>query len=308
MVPEDVRSGPGKLTLPPAAPRESRGRRGWWAALGLSDDPLRRLALALALSIAFHEIVASLWPAPSDPVRPVATLSEVVTIVRRTPPPTPVPTPRPSPTPPPATPRPHVSFAPRVVQRAPAPRLVAPRHRRLGGRAAPRIVHVKPHPKALVEAPAPLPVSVATSNGAGVASGGAGSGAGAGTGDSGLAGSGSGVTGAGTGSGGDAAAPCGSVSFDPVHTQTGRDGSQAVTVQMNVTLSDGREVSGTLGWHWHYPSVEANPFNSKNPDESIPLQLPPPGTDLSSLAGPIAYAVRHTDAGGLLAFEPCPKI
>jgi len=204
-----------------------------------------------------------------------------------TPPPTPQPTPR-------ITPAPHYTLAPQTVVRAPAPRAAATPHAAVGGAAAHRrIVH-----RTVVSHPAP-PQSIAEGTHAGLQNGGTGTGAGPGSGTSGLGGTGSGTSGAGTGNGGETnTSPCGAVYLEPGEVSYRHDGTVVQHVVAKIVLGDGTVEIGRFPYPFLYPAERMNPFvheDALRPDKGIPVQLPPPGTDMSGAPMAVQIALKYTN-------------
>ena len=281
------------------APAE-RGRRTL-SAIPQNPDPkyARRLAIAIALAIGIHEIVAGLVPRATEPNPEPTDIAEVITFSTHppTPPPPPPPTPRP-------TPQPVITFAPVASVAQAAPRAAAPIRERMGGRAAMHVVHIKP-PHAVHATPEPR--SIVANTGVGVNNGGSGSGAGPGTGNGGAGGNGTGLGGEGNGSGA-GVAPCGVVFLIPTSEQINSDGSRTATIRLEVHISDGSVVTDDLGWPFHYRRATDYPWsNEAQPGRPVLLQLPPPGYDLAGRQKPATvFAVRHTGRDGTTDLQDCP--
>jgi hypothetical protein len=257
---------------------------GWLDAFfGRSDA--RRLALALALSIVVHELIAAFVPGmPGSPPPPPRTPLRVTLLrVERRPPPTP-------------TPRPlhRLGTAPHPVplpEGASAPRAV---HRRVAA-APPKPPHVE-RPRAAWRA-------VLGGSGAG-----AGTRSGAGSPASGGAGSGAGA--AGTGGGGTAGSePCGYVEFQNVGApRPNPAGGWDVTIEMTVHFPDGRAASTVLDYPWHYATEAADPWSPQNradPDTPVTMQTPPPSLRASE-PPLVQYVLAHTTPQGYTLLKPCP--
>ncbi len=267
----------------------------------------RRLAVAFALALALHEVLAGFVPRRSPAPAEERVVARTVTIERRpkpTPPPAPIPTPLPTP---PMTPAPHDTLAPVFVVRAPAPRAAATPKRTIGGAAARRrILH-----RTVVARAAP-PQSLVEGTRAGVQTGGAGTGAGAGSGTGGLGGSGTGVAGNGNGNGGDAnSAPCGAVYLVPEAVTTGPDGSVMQQVQAKIVLRDGTVEKGDFPYPFTYGAERLNPFIHDDvlaPDKGTPVQFPPPGVDVSNAPVAVQVVLKFTDpATGTTKLKDCPS-
>jgi hypothetical protein len=232
-------------------------------------------------------------------------VAQIVRIEKR-PPPTPRPTPHPTPrlTP---TPAPRYTLAPRVAVRAPAPRAAATPHRKVGGAAARKHL-ATPQPRVPSPRPKP-PQSLAQGTHAGVQNGGSGTGAGAGAGDSGAGGSGTGSAGTGNGTGGNAdTAPCGYVTFFGKYDHSDRGGTRYVHVRIEVTLRNGTVLSDELHWFFVYPNERSDPFATLNAraDLPTPMQLPPPGFDMSRQQPATVFALQHTTPDGYTTLPACP--
>jgi hypothetical protein len=261
----------------------------------------RRLAIAFALAVGLHELFAGLVPRGTAEQPEGQSKAQILTVLLQTP--TPKPTPPPTPR---VTPAPVVTFAPKASLAEAAAKAAAPVRKRLGGKAAKRVVHVKP-PHTIHATPAP--VALATAEAAGVQNGGSGAGAGPGeNGNGGLAGSGSGLGGTGNGSGA-GVKPCGEVFMVPYDLRLNRDGSRTVAIKLVVDLSNGTSVEDILGWRFYYRREVDDPFSKAGERAGTPalLQLPPPGYDLAGRQKPATvFAVQHTDKQGFTDLQDCP--
>ncbi len=259
------------------------------APLGERDGRVRA-ASAVAGALAIHAVLFAVLRDPVPPAAARTTPSQTIAIVMRTPAPTPRPTPNPTP-PPVVTPPPKATPTPVVAVRAPAPRAAAPVRKHVGGAAAPK--HVVVH-----KAKAAVAVSVAPGIAHGVAPGGTGTGAGPGAGDGGLAGTASGVAGTGTGNGALAnTAPCGDVDLIPRETTYMRDGTVHQTVEVEIRLKDGTVEDGTFPYPFVFAGEAANPFEHTSAlvDGGVPVQMPPPGTDVANASLAVRTVIEHTD-------------
>ncbi|HTX56666.1 MAG TPA: hypothetical protein VMD47_06150 [Candidatus Acidoferrales bacterium] len=239
---------------------------------------LRRLGIALACSIAVHEIVAAFIPraAPVEPAR--ESIVARVTIARITPTTTPAPTPTP----------PRKVLAQAIVAAGTHARIESVK--RVGAKrpTPPKIVLVTPD------------VSLPT--------GGEGAGAQNGTG----AGSLSAVNGNGNGAGangsGNGAGLCGAVDFEASGPAT-YDPQAGDYVRNNIVATvyyaDGSSEQIPLDWTWHFKSEDDDPFAS---DAPMLFQFPPP----DKIAGEppaIQYIIAHTTPGGRTRLnDRCPNI
>ena len=258
----------------------------------------RRQTTAFAIALALAATAAALLPATKQAPPADRTVTQVVTIARRTPPPTPVPTPPP----PPPTPAPRVTapprptLAPQAVVRNPAPKAAATPHHALGGAAAPkRVAIAKPHLRHHA-----VPHSLAEGTHAGQQNGGVGTGAGAGSGDGGLNGTGSGTGGTGSGSGGATnAGPCGQVYLLPGPVYYRHDGTVEQHVLAKIVFGDGRVEVGPFPYPFMYAGAKLNPFQHDDqetePGGFIPIQLPPDGTDPSTYPKAVQLVLQYTN-------------
>ncbi len=284
-----------------AEPSADRGRL-YSSAIAADSDPkyVRRLAVAFALAVGLHEVLAGLWPRSAPPKPEPTGFTEIITLATR--PPTPQPPPPPTPRP---TPQPVVTYSKVASVAQAAPRAAAPVRRHMGGRASLHVVKIKP-PHAVNATPEPR--SIVANNGVGVANGGSGSGGGPGAGDGGAGGNGSGLGGVGNGSGA-GVAPCGVVILNPTSLQQNSDGSRTVTIRLEVHVSDGSIVVDDLGWKFYYRREADDPFSKAGELARTPtlLQLPPPGYDLEGRQKPATvFAVKHTDRAGFTDLQDCP--
>ncbi|HEX3467461.1 MAG TPA: hypothetical protein VHT05_05215 [Candidatus Elarobacter sp.] len=262
-----------------------------------------RLIVAVAIAIAFHEILLSFLqsPAPASNDESAAPATRIA--IERRPSPTPRPTPRPTPTPRPVepTPPPHQTPPPRST---PSPsRQIAgrakgkPAHRHGGGahKAVPRMAttghYAAPQAGGVGTAPAP-------GNGA-VPVPGAGGQNGPGTGDQ---GNGNGAVNADT--------PCGVVDFIPYAAPKYSNGTASEPIEAKVTFPDGHRETARFPYPWVYPDGEhTDPWsdtNLKDPNFVTTLRLPPPGSDPSTFPPLIQYILKHTDPQGFTYLQPCP--
>lgn len=263
------------------------------------------MLVAIAAAITLHEVAAGLWPSSEKRKPEEVVVAQVVTITQRTPAPTPMPTPQPTPVPTPQptpqltpTPMPHYTLAPVVVVRAPAAKATATPTRHLGGAAAAKRI-VRPRPQvALAQTVAAAP-SLAEGKAAGQQNGGKGTGAGAGVGTGGRNGVSKGAGTSGDGNAGDAStAPCGDVFFEPSHLSYRPDGTVVQQVIAKVIERDGTVVVGVFPWPFLYSAERLNPFahdEALNGHNGVPVQPPPPGTDLTTLPAAVQVVLKHTD-------------
>jgi len=252
--------------------------------------PRDRLVLAVAISIALHEVVAGLIPPglthpPASPE--VVTHAAILRVAIRK-----VPTPAPSRQP-----------APLAEQRRPIAVANAGARRRLPNRAVRRVASPATARARPVQSPASEPVwdtaSARTNAGARLAS----------AGGTGSASDGVGSAGNGAGApGGDR--PCGFVTFSDPHGSAydARTRGFWVDIRMSVRFADGTSQSLILDYPWYYPSEAANPWsdrNLKDPDFPTRFQAPPP-EKLASEPALVQYVMHHSTREGLTLLGDCP--
>ena len=175
---------------------------------------------------------------------------------------------------------------------APAPKIVSEPHHSVGGAAKPKHVAVLQ----TQTKPAAVPQSIADDTHNGVVGPGTGTGAGPGSGEGGLGGTGTGTGGTGNGTGGDAnTAPCGDIFLLPGDLQYRRDGTAVQGVLAKVVLLDGTVQLGAFPYPFTYPSKLEDPFVTLPPGGTIPVQEPPPGSDLSAMPPAVQVVLKHTN-------------
>lgn len=268
-----------------------------WLALLFGHTFVRRALVALACSIALHEIVAALIPAflPSDVQHEVV---EHVTIARIQMAPTPSPTPRPTPKAPP-----HVvtvaknNVTPTIAPVVPRPEGKAAHKEAIKREAAPR-----PKPPRVIHA-TPIWQTVPT----GGQGAGAGAKSGAGSLGNGASGTGTGNQGSGAGGGG---GPCGAVDFmskgdatyNPDTGMYERDNVQAI-----VHYADGTAQTVDLDWTWRFKSRSDDPFNI-HANAPMYFQFPPKAQRADEPPA-VQYIMRYSSrAGHTLLNDTCPNI
>jgi len=266
--------------------------RGWLGVFFGSSDT-RRMAVAFAIAVAIHEVVAGLIPGTVTPPaeREIVTHGEILHVTRSA-----VPTPKPVP----------VQRRPRAVSHARVIAVVEPRTvaRTVNGASAHREVirragAARPKPPAFSHAKPiwdTVPVG-AQGAGAGRASG------------AGSLGNGGNGTGAGTsGSGNGAAAgtePCGYVDFmDPHGARYDRQSRGFwVDVQMSVHFPDGHAESVLLDYPWYYASSAENPFEN----QAVPMLFQwPPADKRPSEPALVQYVMQHSQEPGITLLKDCP--
>ena len=262
------------------------------------------MIVAVAIAIAFHEILVSFLqgPAPAENDESAAPATRIAIEVR--PSPTPRPTPRPTPTPrtveptppPHRTPPPHSTPAPtrHVAGRAKGKPAAHP-HGGGAHKAVPRLATTGTY-----AAPQAAGVGTAPAAGKGTAPApGAGGQNGPGTGDQ---GNGNGAVNADT--------PCGVVEFLPYSAPKYSNGTAYEPMEAKVTFPDGHRETARFPYPWIYPDGEhTDPWSDTNlKDSTAPalLRFPPPGTDTSTFPPLIQYILSHTDPQGYTNLVPCP--
>jgi hypothetical protein len=193
---------------------------------------------------------------------------------------------------------PHPTLAPQASVHNPAPKAAATPQRRLGGAAA--RLHVAVVPPRLRRVSAPR--SLAEGTHAGQQNGGTGTGAGAGNGTGGLNGTGSGTGGSGTGNGGAVdAGPCGEIYLMPGSVSYRSDGTVVQNVLAKIIFGNGRVEVGAFPYPFLYSAEKLNPFTHDevtkvmNGEHAIPIQLPPPGTDIASAPKAVQLTLHYTN-------------
>jgi hypothetical protein len=259
-----------------------------------------RLIVAVAVAIAFHEVLLGLVHGPA---RPSDTEDTGVTtkIVFEVPPsPTPRPTPKPTPTPRP-TPLP-----------TPEPRSTPAPVKQIAGRAKgkPAQHHGGGARKTIAKTSTtgtyadPNASGVGTTPATGVGSGPQpGAGGGQGGNGNGNQGNGNGAVNADT--------PCGFVDFKPTAAPKYSGTTASEPVEATVTFPDGHHESARFPYLWTYPDGEqTDPWsetNLKNPNFITTLRFPPAGADTSTYPPLIQYILTHTDSQGYTNLHLCPQ-
>lgn len=76
-----------------------------------------------------------------------------------------------------------------------------------------------------------------------------------------------------------------------------------------VTLRDGSVTIGKFPWPFLYPGEKLNPFTHDElvtDHNGVPVQPPPPGTDIASLPAAVQIVLKHTDlATGYTSLPTC---
>ena len=107
------------------------------------------------------------------------------------------------------------------------------------------------------------------------------------------------------------AVPCGFVTFLPTSAPHVSGGTMTERIRATVSFADGHTETATFPYLWVYPKGEqTDPWSATNlrdPNLTVAMQLPPPGTDVKTLPPIIAYVVAHTDARGFTTLANCPS-
>ncbi len=251
------------------------------------------MAVAIALSIAAHEVLAGLIPASSDRSPAVReSLSDVrILTVRRlaTPAPRPIPTP---------VERLVFTHALRAVPAREGASGAPSAHRRI----ALHPVRLAVHRAAFAAHFETKPVWDTASTGTGSQSGTA-SANGSGN------GSGAGAQGAG------AAAvktnePCGFVTFSDPHGSQydSRTRGFYVNIRMSVHFADGSNQSLILDYPWYYASEAENPWSDRNlKDPAFPTRFQaPPAAKIPGEPQLVRYVMAHSTSEGMTLLADCP--
>lgn len=252
---------------------------------------MRRLAVAVALSIAAHEILAGLIPgAPPQPRAPreVVTRAQLVRVSIH------------------STRRPYFKTP---TERRPAPllRTVVAAQSAGGAHRAPAHVAVS-HRASIARLRSSRPVWDLAGHPSAVAFAGAQSGGGAGAAAAG------GTQGSATGSGTAAAAgiePCGFVEFSDPHGShyDSHSGGFYVDIRMSVHFADGTSQSLVLDYPWYYASEAQNPWSVQNAhDPNFPTRFqPPPQSQLENEPALVRYVIDHSTSDGMTLLKDCPS-
>jgi hypothetical protein len=242
------------------------------AVFGRGDA--RRILVALACSIALHELLAGLIPAlPAEDKKPEVVAHVTVARIEHTPAPTPTPTPPPIHT---------LAFTP-------------------AGKASRRetVVHngaARPKPPHALTATPDAYVAPVSGQGAGEGTGS----------DAGSLGRGSGGSGTGDAGNGGGAAPCGYVelgsrgeaTFNPETGKYERNNVYAI-----VHFSDGSTERLPFDWTWTYASEDEDPF--KNLQAPMYFQFPPEAQRANEPAL-VQFIMRYTNVNGSTRLNDCP--
>jgi hypothetical protein len=265
-----------------------------------------RLVVAVAVAIAFHEILLGVVHGPPRPSDDESTGVTTKIVFEAPPSPSPLPTPKPTPTP---RPTPQPTPEPRHT---PPPRSTPAPVRQIAGRAKGRPARHHGGGARKVVAKTTPTGTFADPNAAGVGTSpatGVGTGPQPGTGG-GQGGNGNGNQGNGNGAV-NADTPCGVVYFLPTGAPRYSNGTAFEPMQATVTFPDGHRESARFPYPWVYPNGEqTDPWsetNGKNPNFIATLHFPPPGTDTSTFPPLIQYIISHTDPGGYTNLQPCPQ-
>lgn len=250
----------------------------------------RRLVLAIAISIALHEVAAGLVPRSVAELAPheVVTHARILQISLR-----PVATAAP--------PRPKVRATdhPQIVHSRHAYHIaragghpIAPSHGLARQRVLPELSRSKP----VWDVANGTPSSHALLAGSGNAPTGAANG--------------SSAPGNGTGAR-SGEEPCGFVTFSDPHGShyDPRTGGFWVDIRMSVHFADRTSQSLVLDYPWYYPSEAANPWSDQNlKDPSFPMRFQSPPSDRVGGEPPLVqYVLAHSTHDGLTLLKDCPS-
>jgi hypothetical protein len=252
--------------------------------------------VALACSIALHEIAAGLIPTFLRPLPDQKEVVERVAIIRVSAKATPTPTPRPTPPPPHAVSVLRNNVTPTLAPVVPKPEGKSARKEAIkhAGAARPKPPKVHYHT---------IPIWDVPTGGQGA---GAGRIAGAGSLGNGTNGTGTGNEGTGAGGGG---APCGAVDFETNGDATYNDQTREYDrkVKAIVHYADGSSETVALDWTWHYKTKMDDPFaNAAQPE--VLFQFPPPALRASE-PPPVQYIMQYSRESGTTKLrDDCPNI
>ena len=85
------------------------------------------------------------------------------------------------------------------------------------------------------------------------------------------------------------------------------DGSVEHKVDAKLVLADGTEQTGRFPYPFVYPGHDQDAFLLPfRVDRGIPIQTPPPGTDMSAAPPIVNFILQHSDAAGHTEVPPCP--
>ena len=108
-----------------------------------------------------------------------------------------------------------------------------------------------------------------------------------------------------------ATTPCGFVDFLPVRPPRFVLDTVWETIRASVSFPDGHRETAVFPYSWVYPNGEmTDPWSATNlrhPDFAVTLQLPPPGTDVTTYPPLIQYVLKHTDANGYTNLAECAR-
>jgi hypothetical protein len=251
------------------------------------------MAVAFAVAIAIHEIVAGLIPRATSPPpeHEIVTNAVITHVTMRA---------LPTPTPPPPPRAPQVVSHARVIASA-EPRIVPQTTTGVSARreVIHRVAAARPKPPKFTNAKPIWDIPVGAQ--------GAGAGKASGAGSVGTGGNGTGAGNAGTGTGAAAGTqPCGFVTFEDPHGARFDPQTRGfwVDVQMSVHFPDGHAESLLLDYPWYYPSAAQNPFQN----ESAPMLFQWPPADKRGAEPPVVqYVMQHSEEPGITLLKDCPQ-
>ena len=270
--------------------RNAESSEPGWLGVVFGSGFARRITIAIAISLALHEILAALLPgAPQqEHVQEYVANVEVLHVVKATPTPVPRPTPAPVPV------RNHA-----IVLAVPQKKTVikAPS----GASAHKEVIHhagaARPKPQKISHAKPIWDIPV------GAQGAGAGKGTGAGSLANGTNGTGTGSNGNGSGS---QAAACGEVDFSVTGIPRYDRASGFYVydrVKLIVHMSDGTQQELPLDYPWRYKSEAGDPFLHSN----VPTFFEFPPENMRANEPPIVqYVMKHTNSYGGTTLNNCP--
>ena len=257
---------------------------------------MRRIIVAVACSIAFHEVIAGLVPPlmrPQTDRKEVIERVAIVQIVK----PTPSPTPKATPTPPPHV----ISVAKNNVTPTVAPVVPQPEGKAAHKETIKHLGSSRPKPPKLQHTKPIWDYIPMGGHGAG-----AGKGSDAGSLGNGTNGTGTGNAGTGAGGGG---APCGAVDFIAQGEARYNDEThmyERSNVKAIVHYADGSSQTIDLDWTWRFKSRMQDPFS--NAAAPMLFQFPP-ASQRASEPDAVQYIMKYSrETGTTRLNDSCPNI
>jgi len=103
--------------------------------------------------------------------------------------------------------------------------------------------------------------------------------------------------------------PCGYVDFIAAGAPRTVNGTTYERIKAIVSFADGHTETAEFPYYWVYPNGElTDPWSATNlrrADFAITMQMPPPGTDVTTFPVLIQYVLKHSDANGYTDLRPC---